>query len=113
MGGDGGFCRRGYDVSASDFDKLPEIACYIDNPEDLIYNQKYEIRIRKEYMIDDNYERFVNAGYTSKELISALIESAKSTLTKKLVRNFKLALPFYYFNTENDDKKIQLKNGRE
>lgn len=27
---------------------------------------------------------------------------------KKLRRNFKLALPFYYHNTETDERKIQL-----
>lgn len=103
-----GFFRESDRFFMDNFDKLPELANYIDNSEDLIYNQNYEIRIRKEHMIDDNYERFVSAGYTSKDLISALIDSAKSTLLKKLVRNFKLALPFYYYNTETNQKKIQL-----
>jgi len=29
-------------------------------------------------------------------------------LIKKLLRNFKLALPFYYHNTKTNEKKIQL-----
>ena len=37
-----------------------------------------------------------------------LLESAKGTLEKKLKRNFKLALPFYYHNTETKENKIQL-----
>ena len=36
------------------------------------------------------------------------MDSAKITLEKKLKRNFKLALPFYYHNTETDERKIQL-----
>ena len=33
---------------------------------------------------------------------------SKVTLEKKLKRNFKLALPFYYHNTETGENKIQL-----
>lgn len=103
-----GFFKETDRFFTSNFDKTPETASYFENPEDLIYNQKYEIRIQKEHVIDDNYERFVQAGYDSKELISALLDSAKVSLVKKLVRNYKLALPFYYHNTETDEKKIQL-----
>ena len=60
------------------------------------------------HIIDDNFERFVEAGYNNKELISVLLDSAKITLEKKLKRNFKLALPFYYRNTETGESKIQL-----
>ena len=103
-----GFFKETDRFFTSTFDSLPELASYVNNPEDLIFNQSYEIRIQKEHVIDDNYERFVTAGYTDKELISALLDSAKSTLLKKLVRNFKLALPFYYRNSETNEKKIQL-----
>ena len=37
-----------------------------------------------------------------------MLDSAKGTLEKKLKRNFKLALPFYYRNTETGECKIQL-----
>ena len=67
-----------------------------------------ELSLRKEHIIDDNFERFVDAGYSSKELISVLLDSAQGTLEKKLKRNFKLALPFYYHNTETGERKIQL-----
>ena len=37
-----------------------------------------------------------------------MLDSARETLKKKLKRNFKLALPFYYRNTETGESKIQL-----
>lgn len=103
-----GFFKETDRFFTSNFDKIPEIASYFDNPEEMIYNQRYEIRIQKEHVIDDNYQRFIEVGYSSKELISALIDSARATLIKKLLRNFKLALPFYYHNTKTNEKKIQL-----
>ena len=74
----------------------------------MIYDNNLELNLRKEHIIDDNFERFVEAGYNNKELISVLLDSAKITLEKKLKRNFKLALPFYYRNTETGESKIQL-----
>ena len=53
-------------------------------------------------------ERFIEAGYTDKRLINVLLDAAKGTLEKKLKRNFKLALPFYYHNTDTGENKIQL-----
>ena len=64
--------------------------------------------MRKEHIIDDNYERFVGIGLSEKQLIDALLDSAKHTVVKKLYRNFKLALPFYYHNSETGENKIQL-----
>lgn len=48
------------------------------------------------------------ADYSNKELISVLLDAAKGILEKKLKRNFKLALPFCYHNTETGENKIQL-----
>ena len=74
----------------------------------MIYDNGLELKLKKEHIIDDNFERFVAAGYSNKALISVLLDSAKGTLEKKLKRNFKLALPFYYRNTETGESKIQL-----
>ena len=84
------------------------MADYCNNVKDLIYDNTLELNMRKEYIIDDNFDRFIEAGYNSKELINVLLDAAKVTLEKKLKRNFKLALPFYYHNTETGENKIQL-----
>ena len=84
------------------------MANYFENVDDLIYDSKLELKLKKEHIIDDNFERFVEAGFSNAALIDVLLDSAKITLEKKLKRNFKLALPFYYHNTETDERKIQL-----
>lgn len=92
----------------TNFSQRPEIADYATDPSDLIFDRHLDIVIKKEHIIDDNYERFLEAGADNKELISVLLDSAKGTLRKKLERNFKLALPFYYHNKKTGERKIQL-----
>jgi len=103
-----GFFKETDKFFTTNFSSIPPLADYCDNVKDLIYDNSLELKLRKEHIIDDNFERFVDAGYSSKELISVLLDSAKGTLEKKLKRNFKLALPFYYHNTETGESKMQL-----
>lgn len=103
-----GFFKETDKFFTTNFSSLPPLADYSDNVRDLIYDNCLELNLRKEHIIDDNFERFMEAGYSNKELISVLLDSAKGTLEKKLKRNFKLALPFYYRNAETGESKIQL-----
>lgn len=104
-----GFFKETDKFFTTNFSTLPSLADYSNNVKDLIYDNSLELNLRKEHIIDDNFERFVEAGgYSSKEVISVLLDAAKGTLEKKLKRNFKLALPFYYHNTETGENKIQL-----
>lgn len=103
-----GFFKETDKFFTTNFSTLPLLADYCDNVKDLIYDNTLELKLRKEHIIDDNFSRFIAAGYSNKELINVLLDSAKGTLEKKLKRNFKLALPFYYHNTETGECKIQL-----
>lgn len=103
-----GFCKETDKFFTTKFSTLPPIADYGESVSDLIFDKKLEINLRKEHIIDDNYERFVSIGLSEKQLIDALLDSAKHTVVKKLNRNFKLALPFYYHNSETGENKIQL-----
>lgn len=103
-----GFFKETDKFFTTNFTALPLLADYCNNVNDLIYDNCLELNLRKEHIIDDNFERFVEAGYSNKELISVLLDAAKVTLEKKLKRNFKLALPFCYHNTETGENKIQL-----
>jgi len=103
-----GFFKESDKFFTTNFSSLPPLADYCDDVKALIYDTSLELNLRKEHIIDDNFERFVEAGYSNKELIDVLLDSAKGTLEKKLKRNFKLALPFYYRNTETGESKIQL-----
>ncbi len=103
-----GFFKETDKFFTTNFSEIPPLADYCGNVRDLVYDSSLELNLRKEHIIDDNFERFVEAGYSSKELINVLLDAAKGTLEKKLKRNFKLALPFYYHNTETGENKIQL-----
>ena len=103
-----GFFKETDKFFTTNFSSLPPLADYSNNVKDLIYDNSLDLNLRKEHIIDDNFERFVDAGYSSKSVISVLLDSAKGTLEKKLKRNFKLALPFYYRNTETGESKVQL-----
>ncbi len=103
-----GFFKETDKFFTTNFSSLPPLADYGNNVKDLIYDSSLELILKKEHIIDDNFDRFVDAGYSNEELISVLLDSAKDTLEKKLKRNFKLALPFYYHNTETGESKIQL-----
>ncbi len=104
-------CRDTDKFFSNKFSEQPKMADYFANMEDmtdLIYDKNLEIRLNVNHIVDDNYERFANIGYREKPIINALLNSAKSTLEKKLLRNFKLALPFYYHKTSTNEHKIQL-----
>jgi hypothetical protein len=103
-----GFFKETDKFFTTNFTTIPSLADYCNNVNDLIYDNSLELNLRKEHIIDDNFERFLEAGYSNKELISVLLDAAKATLEKKLKRNFKLALPFCYHNTETGESKIQL-----
>lgn len=101
-------CRDTDPFYINNIPKRPEIADYFSDVNDLIYDKKLEIKLNINHIIDDNYERFVEIGLNDKTVINALLTASKSTLEKRLLRNFKLALPFYYHNTSTGDHKIQL-----
>lgn len=103
-----GFFKETDKFFTTNFSTIPPLADYCSDVKDLIYDNTLELNLRKEHIIDDNFERFVKAGLSNKELISVLLDSAKIILEKKLKRNFKLALPFYYHNTDTGEKKMQL-----
>lgn len=103
-----GFFKTSDSSFTDRFSEIPPIADFTHDAKELVYDRNLKIVVQKEHIIDDNLERFVNAGYSDKALINALLGDAIKTMEIKLRRNFKLALPFYYHNTETGEKKIQL-----
>lgn len=90
------------------FDKIPPMADYTQDSRELVYDRHLKIIVQKDHIINDNFDRFQAAGYNNPQLINALLDDAIKTMELKLARNYKLALPFYYHNTETGEKKIQL-----
>lgn len=103
-----GFFKDGDRFFREKFSTVPQMADYFDHVQDVIYDKNLEIDLNINHIIEDNFSRFEKIGHSDPELIIALLRAAKIKLEKKLKRNFKLALPFYYHNTDTDERKIQL-----
>ena len=79
------------------FSKLAEIASYISDPSDLIYDTKLELRTNIDHIIQDNKERFpvpfdTMDNYMLSNILHGTIEDAK----RRVRRNYKTAIPQYY-----------------
>jgi hypothetical protein len=82
----------------------PEVAKYIIDPRDIIYDLNYELIVDYDHIIEDNLNRFPPELVNNRESIRLVLESAKSLALKRIKRNWKTAIPHYYF----EQKKIQL-----
>lgn len=89
--------RKSSHRDLSKFSKLGEIATYINDPSDLIYDIKLELRTNVDHIIQDNKSRFPNPfdsmdDYMLSNILHGTIEDAK----KRVKRNYKTAIPQYY-----------------
>ena len=103
-----GFFKSTDGKFTSVFDTVPKLADYTQDTSELVFDRNLKIIIQKEHIIDDNFERFQAAGYNNPQIVNALLDDAINTLELKLKRNYKLAIPFYYHNSETGEQKIQL-----
>lgn len=91
------FCRES-DRSLSDFDALPEMATYFDDPRELLYDARCELRVNYDHIIDEHRERFPEPfrsmadSYQLQIAFRGAIEHAK----KRVRRNYKTAVPQFY-----------------
>lgn len=102
-----GFNQR-TDSEMKHFKSLPDIADYFTNPADFIYDKNLKISLDYDHIIDDNKIRFVQVGLTEDFIIKALLENAVRTVTDRLKRNFKVAIPQFYTEKSSQQAKIQL-----
>ena len=84
------------------FDELPEMALYWDDPSKMIYDPRKSLMVNVEHIIQDNKERFPEPyasmdDYNLQIYLNGCVESTK----KKLKRNYKLAVPQYFFTSNS------------
>lgn len=89
--------RKSSHRDLSKFSKLAEVANYITDPKELIYDISIELRVNIDHIIQDNKERFpvpfkTMDNYLLSNLLSGTIEDAK----RRVRRNYKTAIPQYY-----------------
>lgn len=85
------------------FSKLPEIANYFQDPTELIYDTRLDLRVNLDHIIDDNITRFpAQLQSIDKSKLSVVLGGTIEDAKKRVKRNYKTAIPQYY------DGKIQL-----
>lgn len=79
------------------FGVLPETADYFENPSDLIYDTRLELRVNYDHIITDNIERFPD-GLRSMDTyqLSNLLQGTINDAKKRVKRNYKTAIPQYF-----------------
>ena len=91
-----------YSEKIKDFNPLPEVAAYITDSSDLIFDLSYDLEINAEHIVRENKSRLPDIFYGNERLAMTAIQGATKFLTEKIRRNYKLAIPHWYHN------KIQL-----
>lgn len=89
--------RKASHRELSKFSKLAEIATYINDPSDLIYDIKLKLRTNIDHIIQDNKSRFPNPfnamdNHMLSNILNGTIEDAK----RRVKRNYKTAIPQFY-----------------
>ena len=91
-----------YSDKVRDFEPLPDIATYIDDPSDLVYDHRLEFEVDFKHILNDNKARLPPVLQGNSALARNAVEGAVRQLKERLRRNYKLAVPHWY------EERIQL-----
>lgn len=95
------FCDS-YSEKLQPFNPLPELANYITNVEDLVFNTDYRIEPNLDHFLRHNEERLPESLQGNLQMAENVIKGAIESLRGLILRNYKIAIPHWYGN------KIQL-----
>jgi hypothetical protein len=85
-----------YSERLTDFRPLPEIATYITDASDLVFDIEYGVDINCLHIYEQNQERLPSAIRGNRSLAVSALEGAARLLKHKVVRNYKIAIPHWY-----------------
>ena len=88
------FCTE-YDLDSTDISDLPQRANYFTDPSLLLFNWNYPVRVQYGHILEDNKNRLPKSIIDSKMKFQ-LLTGAIDTSIKKVITNYKLAVPQYY-----------------
>jgi Domain of unknown function (DUF3825) len=91
-----------YSEKLSPFHPLPDIAEYILNPNDLVFNIEYKIEPNLEHFIMQNSKRLPEVLQGNIKMAENVINGAIQSLHGMIRRNYKVAIPHWF------EGKIQL-----
>ena len=76
--------------------RKPQVAQYITDPVDVVFNWKYALVPNVPHIIEDNKERLPVGIQDNPILAKRLIDGAIQDLVERVKRNYKLAVPHWY-----------------
>ena len=85
-----------YSDKLSDFSPLPELASYISDPVDLVFDTNCEIEVNYDHVFDENNERLPEVLRTNRTLAISAMQGSVQLLKEKIIRNYKTAIPHWY-----------------
>ena len=85
-----------YSDKVRDFEPLPDIATYIDDPGELVFDHRFELEVDYQHILTKNKDRLPDVLQTSATLARNAVEGAIRQLKERLKRNYKLAVPHWY-----------------
>jgi len=82
----------------ADMDRLPDMATYFDDPKEVIYDVRCELRINFDHIIDENRERFPEPfrSMTDNYQLRIAFQGARDHALKRVARNYKTAIPQFH-----------------
>ena len=97
------FCRES-DRNLLRFGRLPSIANYFEDPAELLYDTRLDLRKNLDHIIDKNQDRFPApfndaSNSDSKHQLRIALDGAIDHAIKRIKRNYKTAVPQFYENT--------------
>jgi hypothetical protein len=91
-----------YSDKIKDFHPLPDVATYIEDSSDLVFDLSYEIEVNIDHIVTRNRSRLPEIFQDNERLAMTSIQGATAFLKEKIRRNYKIAIPHWY------NYKIQL-----
>lgn len=84
------------------YQPTPDIATYIEDPNDLVFDTNLEIDTNLGHIVEKNIDRFPEVLQGNVKMAENIILGSIQTLKDKVRRNYKIAIPHWY------EGKIQL-----
>lgn len=87
-----------YSEKLNEFEPLPDIATYIENPADLVFDQRFDVETDYQSILYDSGDRLPQVLRGNPALARNALEGAVLQLLERLRRNYRLAVPHWYEN---------------
>lgn len=103
-----GFFRSG-DRALNSFPRMPEMAHYFDEPQELLYDTRLDLVPNVQHIVEQNAERFpVGLRNQPEATLRTLLDGAIRTAERRVRRSYKMAVPHYYFHRGQSPGHLQL-----